>query len=77
MATWLRGNHDEGEEPINDWMQRRTDKVARLIDPKTEYPGRYRNYYWMPQHVGEILGSTLASLGVPMLDTDPGDEAAR
>jgi hypothetical protein len=53
----------------------RLEKGGRMA--QAQYPGRYRNYYWMPQHVGEILGSTLASLGVPMLDTDPGDEAAR
>jgi hypothetical protein len=32
------------------------------------FPGSYEYYYWMPHHVGQILGSTLSGFGIPMLD---------
>jgi hypothetical protein len=35
---------------------------------QADNPGQVRNDFWMPHHVGQITGSVLSSLGVPMID---------
>lgn len=34
---------------------------------QAQNPGQVRNDYWMPHHVGQIIGGVLSSLGVPMI----------
>jgi hypothetical protein len=55
-----------------DFVESKFGPTARLRGPQIaahqQFPGRYRDDYWMPSHVGKITGSVLAAFGVPMLD---------
>lgn len=55
-----------------DFVESKFGPTAKVRGPQIaahkQFPGRYRDDYWMPSHVGQITGSMLAAFGVPMLD---------
>ena len=55
-----------------DFVESKFGPTAKLTGPQraahAQFPGRYRDDYWMPSHVGQIVGSVSGAFGVPMLD---------